>query len=98
MQSNKKWGMLEYRLVDVLEMNYSKHRKAIVPVLKKLLSRPVKDFNVYPFSAFAFEDALVVIQDGGQKKCPKEFYLLNAHTKSFQVYSLGDHSSNLPLQ
>ena len=85
--------MLEYRLTDALEMNYSKNLKAIRRVKRKLLCRRVKDFNLYPLLSFVLEDALVVIQDGDWKQI-KELFLLNAHTKSFQIFAIGASNGN----
>ncbi len=77
--------MLEYRLTDVLEMNFSKNRKTLQAVKRKLLHRPIKDSNLYPLASFVLEDALVVIQDGDLKTI-KELYLLDAHRESFRTF------------
>ena len=79
--------MLEYRLMDALEMNYSNNRKILKAVKQKLLDRSIKDSNLYPLPSFVLEDALVVIQDGDLKQV-KELYLLNAHTETFQKFGI----------
>ena len=84
--------MLEYRLTDALEMNFSKNRKTLQAVKRKLLHRPIKDSNLYPLPSFVLENALVVIQDGDLKTI-KELYLLNAHQESFRMF--GIHHSSL---
>ena len=81
--------MLDYRLTDVLEMNFSKNRKILHAVKEKLLGRPIKDSNLYSLPSFVLEDALVVIQDGDLKQI-KELYLLNAHEESFRSIGI-DH-------
>ena len=84
--------MLEYRLIDVLEMNFSKNQKMLQAVKRKLLRRTIKDSNLYPLPSFVLEDALVVIQDGDLKTI-KELYLLDAHKESFRTF--GIHHSDL---
>ncbi len=68
MKSRRKNEMLEYRLTDALEMNYSKNQKTLQAVKQKLLQRSIKDLNLYPLPSFILEDALVVIQDGDLKE------------------------------
>ena len=88
MKTNKtKDSMLEYRLTDLLEMSYSKRKKVLDKVKRKLLSRPIKDMNLYPLSTFALEDTLVVIQDGHPKQI-KELYLLDRDKESFQTFGI----------
>ncbi len=79
--------MLEYRLTDALEMNYSKNQKTLQAVKQKLLHRSIKDTNLYPLSSFVLEDALVVIQDGGLKEI-RQVYLLNVHEESFRTFGI----------
>lgn len=80
-------AMLEYRLMDTLEMNYSRNRKLLKKVKRELLDKPIKDSNLYPLPSFVLEDALVVIQDGDLKQV-KELYLLNAHHETFQKFGI----------
>ena len=77
--------------MDVLEMNYSKDRRALSAIKRKLLARPIKDSNLYPVSSFMLEDALVVIQERPQKQV-REFYLLNAHKGSFETFGVSPNS------
>ena len=83
----KRNAMLEYRLTDALEMNYSKNRKILKALKQKLLNRSIKDSNLYPLPSFVLEDALVVIQDGDLKQI-KELYLLNAHQETFKTFGI----------
>ena len=91
MKIKRDGDMLEYRLIDTLELNYSKQPEAVSIVIKKLLGRPIKDFNLYPLSSFALEDALVVVQNGHSKQI-KKLYLLNAHKRSFRIFSIRNGS------
>ena len=94
MGSMEEQGMLKYCLADALEINYSRQKRVVETVLKKLLKRPIKDFNLYPFRSFALEDALVVIQDGNGRQ-PRELYLLDALKGSFRIYSIDGRSRSL---
>ena len=79
--------MLEYRLTDALEMNYSKNRQALRIIKRKLLRDRVKDPNLYPLPSFVLEGALVVIQNGDSKRV-KELYLLDARKESFRTFRI----------
>ena len=83
--------MLEYRLTDVLEMNFSKNQRTLRAIKRKLLHHFVRDANLYPLPSFVLEDVLVVIQDGDLKKI-KQLYLLNAHQESFRKFGI-NHSN-----
>ena len=73
--------MLEYRLMDILEMYYSENQNAREIVKNKLLTRPIKDKHLYPLFTFVLEDTLVVIQDGIPKR-PTRLLFLNPHDTS----------------
>ena len=90
MKSKRKNELLDYRLTDVLEMNFSKDQKTLRAVKRKLLHRPIKDSNLYSLPSFILEDVLVVIQDGDLKEI-KQLYLLNAHKESLRKFEI-DHS------
>ena len=92
----RKNKLLEYRLADVLEMNYSKSKTNLEAVKQRLLRRPIKDSNLYPLPSFVLENALVVIQDGDLKKI-KCLYLLNAHRQSFQVFGIDSKNSSVKI-
>ena len=85
MRTKEKDKMLEYRLMDVLEMTYSRNKQALESIKGALLARAIKDSNLYSLPSFVLEDALVVIQNGDLKKI-KKFYLLNSHKESFQAF------------
>ena len=80
--------ILDYQLTDVLEMKYSKDRKALKLMKQKLTNGPIKDPNLYSLPSFVLEDKLVVIQDGDAKKI-KHLYLLNSHNQSCELFRIG---------
>lgn len=85
---NGKWDpMLDYRLTDVLEMNYSDERSALKSVKDRMLKRPIKNKTILPLFTFVLEDMLVVIHRGVPKR-PRELFLLDARQKSFQTLEL----------
>ena len=86
---DEKYKMLEYRLTDILEMNYSKHTDLLKKVKTELLSQPPKNSNLYPLDGFILDRSLVVIQNGHSKKV-SELYLLNAREGSFEKVSIRD--------
>ena len=90
MKPKRKNQMLEYRLTDTLEINFSEDQKVLQAIKKKLLSRPIKDSNLYLVPSFILEDVLVVVQDGYFKTI-KELYLLNSHKESFRTFGI-NHS------
>lgn len=82
-----KIAALNYQLTDVLEMHYSTNPEAIKTFQQALCLRPVQDFNLYSLFSFAFEDAVVVIQNGNPKSV-KRLYLLNSNDQSFKTCRL----------
>lgn len=91
MRNGKKqsaYGMLEYRLTDLLEMKYSSDPKQILSIKAKLLSRPVRNKNLHHLPTFILEDALVVIQ-GKVRRRPKRLFLLDSAKQTFRILPLG---------
>lgn len=82
-------SMLDYRLTDILEMEYSTNEKHLKLVKSKLLSSPVRNHQLELLSTFTLEDKLVVIQRGITRRL-KKLFLLNSKRKSFQIVSLSD--------
>ena len=87
MEKRKHDSMLDYRVTDVLEMNYSENHKMLEAVKSELLSRSIKDKRLYPLFTFVLEDMLVVIHNGLPREC-KQLFLLNSHEKSFRIFDL----------
>ena len=68
-------SLLEYRLMDALEMNYSQNGKAIRAAKSKLLKENVRDQKLHPLFTFRFADRLVVIHNGVRRPFRKLFLL-----------------------
>ena len=79
--------MLDYRVTDILEMNYSENHQLLEAVKSELLSRSIKDKHLYPLFTFVLEDVLVAIHNGLPKPC-RQLFLLNSHQKSFRTFDL----------
>ena len=84
---NEKHELLSYRLTDMLEMSFSKDKRLLSRVKKKLLSRPIKDSNLYLLPSFVLDQNLVVIQNGHYRKV-HQLYLLNSHKGSYREFML----------
>ncbi len=80
-------AILDYQLTDVLEMNFSKKSEVLNHVKSALLSRPIKDFNLYSLSSFILEDALVAIGNNDLDQI-KHLYLLDAASETFKTYCI----------
>lgn len=80
-------AILNYQLMDVLEMHFSKKQDMVKAIKKVLLNRPIKDFNLYALFSFTLEDALVVIREGNFSHI-RRLYLLNSNSETYETYSL----------
>ena len=86
--------LLEYRVLDVLEMNYSQNQKMVETVKTHLLRKPIRDKRLHPFFTFLLGDVLVVI-DSGVSRIFRKLFLLNSHKQSFRVLELAGSNFRL---